>query len=623
MNGEQSRVISRKLPALSRWIVGLSAALLAIVFLVPIWRIDLIAPQYPEGLGMLIRVNTITGIKPNDLNNINGLNHYIGMKAIEPEKIPVLDVMPVGLAVLAGAALLVALYGRRWALWVWLGVFAAAGSAALYEFYRWSYDYGHNPDPHAIIKVPGMTYQPPLIGSKQLLNFTAASWPDVGGVLAIVAFALGVFALFWKSRQSSAVTGSISRKPAIAAALMLLVPGITQAQAVESVVVSPTGSVKSIAKAVAMVKPGGLVTVKPGVYREHGIRINRPMRLVGEGFPLLDGEGKGELLLIAADDVTVSGMRLAGVGVSYVEDRAAIRVTSAKRCEISGNRIDDALYGIYLARVEGCDIERNTLLANGKTESTSGNGIHLWEARGIRIADNRIRGYRDGIYFEFVHDTEVSGNVSEKNIRYGLHFMYSDDCTYTSNTFRHNGSGVAVMYTNRVHMTGNRFEESWGSAAYGLLLKEIADSRLDDNVFSRNTVGLIADGANRVRATGNTFDRNGWAVKVEGSTVDGRFKANTFTGNTFDVATNTSNPSSVFEGNYWDQYDGYDLDRDGVGDVPHAPVRLFAVIVERSPQSIVLLRSVFVSLLDAAEKAIPSLTPQLFVDKRPMMRRKA
>ena len=607
MSGGQSRPMSRKLPALSRWLVVISAALLAIVFLVPIWRISLKAPQYPEGIGMLIRVNTITGIKPNDLDNINGLNHYIGMKVIDPAAIPILDIMPIALGILAALGLAVALYGRRWALWTWLGALAAGGALSLLEFYRWSYDYGHNLDPNAIIKVPGMTYQPPLIGTKQLLNFHAASWPDIGGILAGVAFLLGLAALLMRRRNTTAA----------GAAALALFPAILQGQ--PNVVVSPTGSVRTIAEALATVKPGGTVTVRPGTYREHGVRITKPVTIVGEGFPLIDGEGKGEILLVASDDVKITGLRLARVGVSYVEDRAAIRVTSSQRCDISGNRIEEALYGIYLARVEKCRIAGNVLTATGKTESTSGNGIHLWEARGISIISNTVRGFRDGIYFEFVHDTETSRNLSEGNIRYGLHFMYSDDCTYTGNTFRHNGSGVAVMYTNRVHMSGNRFEHSWGSAAYGLLLKEIADSRLENNTFTRNTVGLIADGANRVRATGNLFDRNGWAVKVEGSTVDGRFTANTFTGNTFDVATNSSNPSTKFEGNFWDEYSGYDIDRDGVGDVPHAPVRLFAVIVERSPQAIVLLRSAFVALLDAAERAIPSLTPRLFVDERPLM----
>lgn len=619
-NGEEGRVRGR-MPGLSRLMFVLSSALLAVVFVVPVWRIDLLAPQYPEGIGMLIRVNTITGLKPNDLANINGLNHYIGMKEIVPSAIPVLDVMPVVLGILVVLGLLAAIYGRMWAGWAWLGVMAAAGAAGMYEFWKWSYDYGHNLDPHAIITVPGMSYQPPLLGSKQLLNFTATSWPDAGGWLAFAAFLIAAAALLLGMRKQKKAEPSRGAmlQAALATGFMLVAPMTAGSQ----VVVSPAGPIRTIAEGIRLAPAGGRVIVKQGVYREHAIRVARPVTIVGEGDAIIDGEKKGELLLISANDVTIRGMRFRGVGLSYVKDWAAIRVTGASGCTIADNRIDDALYGIYLAKVDGCLIERNRLNATGTTESTSGNGIHLWSVRSVRIADNLVHGYRDGIYFEFVHDTEVLRNVSEGNMRYGLHFMYSDDCTYTDNTFRHNGSGVAVMYTNRVHMIGNRFENNWGSAAYGLLLKEIADSRLERNTFSRNTTGLVADGANRVQAVGNTFTNNGWAIKVVGSTLDGRFTRNTFSGNTFDVATNSSQPSSVFDANYWDEYKGYDLDRDGTGDVPHPPVRLFAVIVERSPQAIVLLRSALVTILDAAERAMPSLTPRLFVDQRPLMRRPA
>ena len=175
-------------------------------FLFPLWRIDLIAPQYPEGLGMLIRVNAVTGIKPNDLANINGLNHYIGMKPIEPNAIPELRVMPWIVAGLAAFGLIAALIGRRWLLVAWLGGFATLAVVGLIDFWRWEYDYGHNIDfEHAIIKVPGMTYQPPLIGTKQLLNFTAASWPDLGAVCLGVAFALGVAALLVVRRKAASV----------------------------------------------------------------------------------------------------------------------------------------------------------------------------------------------------------------------------------------------------------------------------------------------------------------------------------------------------------------------------------------------------------------------------------
>src|SRR6478672_858171 len=184
-----------KLSLRSRLLTAIAAALLLIVYAVPLWRIDLLAPQYPEGLGMLIRVNTITGIAPSDLGNINGLNHYIGMKAIVPEAIPVLHYMPWVLGAIALGGFLVAVWGRRGPLFAWLAAFGVAGVAGLIEFYRWSYDYGHNLAADAIIKVPGMTYQPPMLGSKQLLNFTATSWPDIGGWIAAAAFLIGLTAL--------------------------------------------------------------------------------------------------------------------------------------------------------------------------------------------------------------------------------------------------------------------------------------------------------------------------------------------------------------------------------------------------------------------------------------------
>ena len=188
---------------LARTLMVVAAVLLAVVLVTPLWRIDLLAPQYPEGLGMLIRVNTITGIAPTDLDNINALNHYIGMKPIEPDAIPVLRVMPWVVGTLAIGALLVAFVGRRSALIAWLVAFGVAGTAGLVEFWRWGYDFGHNLAPDAPIKVPGMAYQPPLIGSKQLLNFVAASWPDVGGIAAGLAFAVGVAVLVMTWRRAS------------------------------------------------------------------------------------------------------------------------------------------------------------------------------------------------------------------------------------------------------------------------------------------------------------------------------------------------------------------------------------------------------------------------------------
>jgi nitrous oxidase accessory protein len=287
---------------------------------------------------------------------------------------------------------------------------------------------------------------------------------------------------------------------------------------------------------------------------------------------------------------------------------------------IESNRLDDAFFGIYLSRVTGCRVTRNVLRGTPRTEESSGNGIHLWSSSGVLVAENTISGHRDGLYFEFTRDTEARGNVSERNVRYGLHFMYSDNCRYVDNSFRRNGAGVAVMYTKTVAMVGNRFEDNRGSAAYGLLLKEIADPVLERNTFRGNTVGLFADGAARITASGNRFENNGWAVKLMASTEGGRFVRNEFVANTFDVSSNSRTNSTVFDHNYWSEYEGYDLDRDGAGDVPHRPVRLFSLLVEDNEPTLILLRSLFVRLLDTAERVLPSLTPETLADARPSMR---
>lgn len=165
----------------SRILIALAALALSIVYVQPLWKISLDAPQYPEGIGMQIWVNDIRGEKPNDLQNINGLNHYIGMKEIRPDSIRELEIMPWIIGVLLLSGLLVAAVGNRKLLYAWATVFVLVALAGMVDFYIWEYDYGHNLNPTAAIKIPGMSYQPPLIGSKQLLNFVATSWPGPGG----------------------------------------------------------------------------------------------------------------------------------------------------------------------------------------------------------------------------------------------------------------------------------------------------------------------------------------------------------------------------------------------------------------------------------------------------------
>jgi copper chaperone NosL len=178
----------------SRLLFAAASLTLLLALLFPLWTISLSAPQYPEGIGLKIWAHQITGQREQDLHNINGLNHYIGMKTIVPDSIPELRILPVALAGMAALGFLGAWLGRRWLLGLWLGLLLADGSASLVDFWLWEYDYGHNLDPSAAIQVPGMTYQPPLIGTRQLLNMRTTALPGLGALSLGLGLGLGVAA---------------------------------------------------------------------------------------------------------------------------------------------------------------------------------------------------------------------------------------------------------------------------------------------------------------------------------------------------------------------------------------------------------------------------------------------
>ena len=407
----------------------------------------------------------------------------------------------------------------------------------------------------------------------------------------------------------------------MSSAVLALLLGLAWPPAGRRIVVAPGSPVATVAGALRLARAGDTVVVTHGVYREPRLYVTVPLTILGEGEAVLDGGGAHEVLTLRADGVTVRGLTIQNIGASFIEDRAGIRLDGVRRCVIADNRLLDTFFGIYAARAADCVLSGNWIEGHGTRQAAAGNGIHLFSSVGFTVAGNRIRGHRDGIYLEFSSRATILDNESRGNLRYGLHFMYSDSCEYRRNVFAANGAGVAVMYSRRVMMADNRFEDNWGPAAYGLLLKEIKDSRIERNVLLRNTVGMSVEGVDRAMIEGNQFLRNGWAVRLMADATDNSFRHNRFEGNTFDVATNSQASSpSTFTENYWDAYAGYDLDHDGFGDIPFRPVRLFSVLVEQNEPLLLLLRSFFFDLLEAAERIVPVLTPEALVDARPLMR---
>ena len=385
-------------------------------------------------------------------------------------------------------------------------------------------------------------------------------------------------------------------------------------------VVGPQAT-RTIKEALALTADCDTVLVKAGHYREGTITIGRPVVLLGEGWPIIDGEGIGEVVVVKASHVTIAGFVVRGTAISDLNDNAAIKCISVTDVVIRNNRVERSFFGIYLSSVDHATVEGNRVIGDpGTEENRRANGIHLWKCAHVNVTGNRVEHHRDGIYLEFVTDSRITYDTTAFNMRYGLHFMFSHRDSYTHNLFHDNGAGVAVMFTRDVVMTDNRFLRNRGASAYGLLLKEINDARIERNTFAENTVGILMDGCNRATVHANAFSNNGWAVRLFANSTDAVFEGNTFTGNTFDVTTNGDLVLSVLKGNYWDRYRGYDLDRDGKGDVPYRPFGLFALVTERMPYAMVLSRSLMVQLLDQSERLLPSLTPKSLEDLSPLMR---
>lgn len=388
----------------------------------------------------------------------------------------------------------------------------------------------------------------------------------------------------------------------------------------KTITVCSSCSVKTIQEGIAKASEGDTVLVKKGIYKEVNIIINKSIVLLGEDLPTIDGEDRGEIIKIVADNVTVDGFKIINVGTSYTSDYAAIRVIKKNGFLIQNLELEKLFFGIYLEKSNNGKVLNNKIKGDAVNEYNSGNGIQLWYCKGVEVSGNNVQNVRDGIYLEFSDNVKISHNISKNNLRYGLHFMFSNNDIYEYNTFENNGAGVAVMFSKFINMNHNIFKENWGTASFGLLLKEINDAKITNNIFQENTVGINIEGSNRISYENNDFISNGWAIKVRGACYTNSFENNNFLYNSFDISYNSNLNDNKFNNNYWSNYTGYDLNKNGLGDVPYRPVKLFSYIVNRTPETIILLRSLFIDIIDFSEKVSPVFTPDDLMDDNPRMK---
>ncbi len=387
-----------------------------------------------------------------------------------------------------------------------------------------------------------------------------------------------------------------------------------------SITVGAGEKVESLAGALVASAPGDTIYINPGTYQEAKIYIDKPVAIIGRGYPVIDGRHKGYILEVRSDSVTIKGLKLINVEKSYTKAYSAIYVYNSRHFVIEDNKLHNPFFGILLERSKYGYIHNNKVSGDAVTEQSSGNGIHAWHSDHLTISNNRVEGMRDGIYLEFVNKSKIVGNLSRNNIRYGLHFMFSNDDLYLKNRFESNGAGVAVMFSKRIDMRKNEFVLNWGSASYGLLLKEILEGTIVENTFYRNTIGISADGASKIQFNHNNFDNNGWAIRFHGACYNNNIVENNFRHNALDISYKGPMNGNVFDQNYWSEYAGYDLDKNNVGDVPYRPVKLFSYVVNKTPETIILLRSLFVDIINFSEKVSPIMTPDNLKDNRPLMK---
>ncbi len=407
-----------------------------------------------------------------------------------------------------------------------------------------------------------------------------------------------------------------SRSLALTILLFLCILNLIHAK---TLLVCEDCQLNELKKAFEQSQNGDSIIVSEGVYTCVDLNLSKSVTLIGEKGAVLDGKNQSYVLRIMADSISVSGFKIINSGKSYTKDFASIYIHKSDGFLISNNLIQNSFFAMLIEKSKNGIIRDNRVLGTATREDQSGNGIHLWDCDNMYIAHNEVTGMRDGIYLEFVDSSIIIDNYSHHNVRYGLHFMFSNQDEYKQNTFEKNGAGVAVMFSKWIRMCNNLFINNWGSASYGLLLKEIYDGEVKGNKFDRNTIAVYVDGSSRVSYTDNVFRQNGWAIKVSGGCYANHFNSNDFVGNSFGISYHSMLNDNTFNGNYWSDYSGYDLDKDGVGDVPYRPVKLFSYITNKTPEAIVLMRSLFVDIINFSEKVSPVFTPDALIDNAPSM----
>jgi len=617
------------------------SVLLVIAGFMPVFVTRLIAPQYPKGLELSFYGDRVEG----PVREVNGLNHYIGMQEIDLSVVPEMVLWP--LVVIGSAVLLVVAV-----LWRgWLSRLAIIGLwlvpvIVLIDIQRWLIEFGTVLDPRAALRLEG--FVPLAIGSTQVWNFTVTSFPGLALITIWAVALLATLAHFAKPpeprpRRISAV---VSLLLALVGTGVLVATTAAAADLVDAnEATGPPAATVDLQALIDEAPPGTRLEVPAGSYRVHLV-VDKPIELVADGEVILDGGGIGSVVTITGDDVSLRGFTVGNTG-GQVEVGSAIKIIEADNVIIEDNHLQDFFHGIASLGASNVRITDNSLSgtgigkadeghltagleagntavivdsdprslaadASGPGPEGQGDGVYLWNTTAVTVAGNTIDRVRDGIYLSFVEDGLIDDNAVVSS-RYAIHSMFGGPITVFGNSAHRNLAGLVFMYTDGVLAGRNLIEDQRSAATgVGIMLKDVQDVRIAENVIARNRVGLKADGTHRAgdneaAILRNRFDSNDTAVALFPS-ADLGFAANTFENNLTDVHADDRGVARRNDwtyqgtGNRWSGYAGYDLDGDGVGDVPHTASGSLQVLLSDVPALELFRGSPALRALDSAQE---------------------
>ncbi len=586
-----------------------AAALVAWGSTLPLWTLSMRAPQYPGGLQLAAYGNRMSG----DVSELNILNHYIGMPALEA---PVLETSLFPYAI--GALVLLCLlspFGRAVRSMA-VAALVLAPVAMLADLQWRLYEFGHSLDPTAPIRLKPFT--PLVVGSTSMGNFTSFGMPSwgVGTLVAAAALVAASGAIGRRLSRHPARVGAST--PAAAVVFLLLLAGVSR----------PAAEPAPIQALIDAASPGSTVRVPPGTYAGP-LTIRGPLTVVAPEGATIDGGGHGSVVTIQERDVTFRGFTLRNSGRDVTEEAAGITVTGNGHV-IERNRIEQVYFGVHVGEGANVTVRDNVITPGVHHGARPGHGISAWHLRDSVLSGNRISHARDGIYLSFTARVAVTGN-EVTGCRYGLHSMYSEDARFEGNDATANLLGAALMNSDRLVFRGNRIvRHRNGSAAYGLLLKDIGSLLAENNLILSNRIGIYAesvpsDPSDEAVLTGNVIAGNEVGLALQ-STAALVLSGNRVAENLTDVRPLGNRLSAGMQwsragrGNSWSRYRGFDANGDGIGDLPFELDDALDGLLKKNPSIQALLYTPAHLAIEAAVRMFPVYRqPPILIDRHPLL----